>query len=50
VGTVIKNIYGKVSAAKKVVDTGDWLLKAYGAGSLVYQAGKPLIAGYIGAA
>lgn len=49
VGLVIKSVYAKVSAAKGVAETGDWLLKAYGAGSLVYQTGKPLIAGLLAA-
>lgn len=46
VSTVIKSVYSKVTAAKDLAETGDWLLKAYVAGSLVYQ-GKPLIAGLL---
>lgn len=48
VGGLVKDVYKKVSAAKEVSETGDWLLKAYGVGSLVYQAGKPLLAGFLG--
>lgn len=48
VGGVIKSVYSKVSVAKDVSDHGDWLLRAYGLGSLVYQTGKPLISGFLG--
>ncbi|WP_146763782.1 hypothetical protein [Brevundimonas diminuta] len=48
VGTVIKAVYDKVSAAKSVAETGDWLIRAYGAGTLLYQTGKPVIRGLIG--
>lgn len=47
VGSVIQSVYERVATAKGVVETGDWLLKAYGAGSLVYQTGRPLIAGLL---
>lgn len=47
VGGVIKSVYQKVAAAKDVAETGDWLLRVYGAGSLVYQTGRPLIAGLL---
>lgn len=47
VGTVIQSVYRRVTVAKDVAETGDWLLKVYGAGSLVYQAGRPLIAGLL---
>jgi|GEM_PF-1096471 len=47
VGGVIQAVYQKVATAKDMAETGDWLLKAYGAGSLVYQAGRPLIAGLL---
>lgn len=38
VGTVIKFVYGKLEKGKAIYETGDWLLKAYGAASLTYAA------------
>lgn len=38
VGTLIQKIYSKISAAKNVSETGDWLVRVYAAGSLYYQA------------
>lgn len=49
VGAVIKNVYEKVGVVKGVAETGDWLLRAYGAGSLVYQSNPQSIAGLLGA-
>ncbi|HBY43108.1 MAG TPA: hypothetical protein DEH03_05380 [Brevundimonas sp.] len=48
VGAVIKTLYEKVSAAKSVAETGDWLVRAYGAGSLMYHTGKPVVRALIG--
>lgn len=48
VGAVIRTLYEKVSAAKSVAETGDWLVRAYGAGSLIYQTGKPVVRALIG--
>lgn len=47
VGGLIKSLYNKVGAAKEVQEKGEWLVKMYGLGSLMYQSGKP-IAGLLG--
>lgn len=47
VGSFIKYVYGKVGVAKQAQEKGEWLLKMYGLGSLIYQAGGPLISGYL---
>lgn len=47
VGSAIQSVYQRVATTKDMVETGDWLLKAYGAGSLIYQTGRPLIAGLL---
>lgn len=49
VGSVVQRIYGKVAATKDVAETGDWLLRAYGAGSLMYQSGQAAVAGLLAA-
>ena len=46
VGAVIKAVYAKIETAKKVVETGDWLLKAYGAATLAQHA-LPAIKGLL---
>ena len=38
----IKSIYKKVETVKSVSETGDWLLKAYGAATLAQQALPPI--------
>lgn len=47
VGGFLKNVYERIQVAKGVVDSGDFLLKVYGAGALWHQA-KPALAGLIG--
>lgn len=37
VGALIKDVYGKLQTVKTVAETGDWILKAYGAATLVLQ-------------
>lgn len=39
VSAVIKAVYEKTRTVKTVVDTGDWLLKAYGAATLAHNSG-----------
>jgi len=46
VGGLIKAVYKRISVAKDVADTSDWLIKMYAAGSLVYH-GAPHIAGLL---
>ncbi len=43
---VIKAVYEKLQAVKKVSDTGDWLLKAYGGATLLIQ-GSTVIQGLL---
>lgn len=38
VGAAIKVVYEKIQVAKTAAETGDWLLKAYGAAALAQQA------------
>lgn len=45
-GAVIKAVYAKIQTAKTAVETGDWLLKAYGAATLAQQA-LPTIKGML---
>lgn len=44
VATAIKTIYDKTRTVKTVVDTGDWLLKAYGVASLALHSGPSITA------
>lgn len=46
VGAVIKAVYAKIETVKKVAETGDWLLKAYGAATLAQHA-LPTIKGLL---
>lgn len=46
VGAVIKAVYAKIQTAKTAVETGDWLLKAYGATALAQHA-LPMIKGLL---
>lgn len=48
VASLIRLAFGKVQVVKDVADTGDWLLKAYGAASAIYH-GAPLVAGLLSA-
>lgn len=47
VGDLLKSVHKRVQTAKGVVESGDFLLKMYGAGALWYQ-GKPFVAGLLG--
>jgi len=47
VGNFIKSFYDKTRVAKDVVETGDWLLRAYG-GVMAVTHGSTTIAGLIG--
>ena len=47
VGLLVKGIYEKVAAGKGIVETGDWLIRAYGVGSLIYQ-GQPVARALLG--
>jgi hypothetical protein len=46
VSGLIKTVYKRITVAKDVADTGDWLVRMYAAGSLVYH-GVPQIAGLL---
>jgi len=46
VDATLKSVYQKVGVVKDVADMGDWLLKLYGAGALIYQS-SPAIAGLL---
>lgn len=46
VGAVIKEVYEKVQVVKTAAETGDWLLKAYGAATLAMQV-SPTIKGLL---
>jgi hypothetical protein len=46
VGAVIKAVYAKIEIVKKVAETGDWLLKGYGAATLAHHA-LPVISGLL---
>jgi hypothetical protein len=46
VGGFIKTVYEKMQTAKGVAETGDWLARAYVAGSLIYQ-GAPAITAFL---
>lgn len=48
VGAVIKAVYAKLEKTKAVYETGDWLLKAYGAATLV-QTAAPTVKGLLSA-
>lgn len=47
VGEFLKGVYERIQVAKGVYESGDFLLKVYGAGALWHQA-KPALAGLIG--
>ncbi|SDO74429.1 hypothetical protein SAMN05192530_11235 [Aureimonas jatrophae] len=46
VATLIEAVYGKLEKTKTAYETGDWLLKAYGAASLA-QTAVPAIEGLL---
>lgn len=46
VGAVIKAVYAKIETVKKAAETGDWLLKVYGAATLAQHA-LPTIKGLL---
>jgi hypothetical protein len=50
VGATLKSVYAKVGTVKKAAETVNWLLGAYGAGTLVYNEARPFIAGLLGSA
>lgn len=46
VGGLIRKTWSKVEGVKTVAETGDWLLRAYGAASAIYH-GSPVVVGLL---